>query len=46
MRKREKWFDPAHLRLAQQEREFHRQRLLDAAIETTSHAARKRFNGS
>jgi hypothetical protein len=46
MRQREKWLDPAHLRLTQQKRNIHRQRFLDATIESTLHASCKQFNRS
>jgi len=45
VRQWKKRLDPAHLRLAQQERNIHRQRLLDAAIELTNHGARKHLIG-
>ena len=38
--------NPAHLRLAQQPQIRQRQRLLNAAIESTDRLQRKRFNGS
>src|ERR1700716_489223 len=41
VRQRKKRLDPAHLRLAQHERNIHQQRLLDAAIESTNHRSRK-----
>ena len=46
MRKREKRFDPAHLRLTQQKRNIQDQRLLDADLESTNRFGRKQFNGS
>lgn len=45
MRKWEKWLDPTHLRLAQQERNIHRQRLLDDPTESTLRAQCKRLIG-
>ena len=46
VRKREKRLDPAHLRLIQQERNIHDQRLLNAVLESTSRCLCKQFNGS
>jgi hypothetical protein len=46
MRQRKKRLDPAHLRLAQQERNIHDKRLLDADLESTNHRMRKQFNRS
>lgn len=46
MRKRKKRLASAHLRLTQQKRNIHRQRLLDTAIESTHHPSCKRLNGS
>jgi len=45
-RQREMGLDPPHLRFGQPDQVTHRQRLLDAAIESTDHSLRKRFNGS
>ena len=44
VQQRKKWLDPAYLRLAQQKRHVHRQRLLAVAIESTSQKLYKYFN--
>lgn len=46
MREREKRLNSAHLRTAQQERDIHRQHLLDTAIESMYRPPDKRFNRS